>query len=254
MTACEQAQEWISAELDGELNAEETEALHEHLKSCADCREYREACRILAGLLDEPMEEAPAELLNGVMSTIKKQKKNKLRRMVLPLAGLAACIVIVIAAFPVISSGRKAAKMDTAAVMAETEESAAGEEVMSVEAPMEAFAAKSADNGMRAGSSEKKETVSDYVACEEDDCTAPEPEYSYYTENYCSVLYLWPDCSAELESYGAEPEEGCGGEDIYVIPDNELDDLLAFLGEDVQFTLYGGDADNGLMAILVEAE
>ena len=257
MTDCEQYQEWISAELDGELSAKETAELMKHLESCTDCREYREACTFLEGILEEPLEEPPKELLQKIMSTIGKQKQSKLQRTLLPLAGLAACIVIVIAAFPAITSGRKSTAMDSGSVT--MMEGAAMEEAMdneaaAPEAPMETFTAKSADIHYAMGDGSAEMAAADSAPAAEAEPNDRDMAYQYYTENYSSVLYLWPDCTGELESYGAESEEGYDGEEIYVVPDVELDDLLDFLGEDVQFTVYGGDADNGIMAVLVETE
>ena len=122
MSDCENYQEMISCLLDGELTEEESERLHRHLESCAECAAVYVAFTALQNTLAEDMAEPPKALASGVMSRIRKSAPKKPARIWRSVAA-AACIVIIGAA--VIRSGlfsrAKSAAPEAPMMMAATE-------------------------------------------------------------------------------------------------------------------------------------
>lgn len=103
--ACDQFLELLSARLDGALTEEEERELEEHLAACPDCRAVGAQLSALQGAFPE-LEEVPAPegFTQGVMDRIRAEKK------VIPLfkrpqfralAGLAACLVVIVGLYGV---------------------------------------------------------------------------------------------------------------------------------------------------------
>lgn len=100
--ACDKYLELLSARLDGALSAEEERELEEHLAVCPDCRAAGAQLSALQGAFPELEEvEAPEGFVQGVMDRIGTEKPKKViplfkRPQVRAVAGLAACLVLVV--------------------------------------------------------------------------------------------------------------------------------------------------------------
>lgn len=102
MTDCDRYIEWISAQLDGELTADQERELERHLALCPSCRELRSqlaAAHAAFAQLDEV--EAPEGFARGVMDRIQAQERQKAnvvplfkRPQIRALASVAACAVL----------------------------------------------------------------------------------------------------------------------------------------------------------------
>ncbi len=90
MPNCEDFRELISKYFDGELSADETAELNEHIAGCEDCSRFMNAYSLFLDSVPEDA-EPPAELLSGVMSGVRAIKaKNKKRRRALIIRWTAA--------------------------------------------------------------------------------------------------------------------------------------------------------------------
>lgn len=101
--ACDQFLELLSARLDEALTEEEERELEEHLAACPDCRAVGAQLSALQGAFPELEEAAtaPEGFTQGVMDRIRASEAPKIiplwkRPQVRALAGLAACLVLVV--------------------------------------------------------------------------------------------------------------------------------------------------------------
>ena len=100
--ACDRYFALLSARLDGPLVAEEERELEEHLLVCPDCRADGARLAALQGAFPKLEEmEAPEGFTQSVMDRIRAEEKPKViplfqRPQVRALAGLAACLVLVV--------------------------------------------------------------------------------------------------------------------------------------------------------------
>ena len=100
--ACDKYLELLALRLDGPLSVEEERALEFHLNACPDCRAAGAQLAALQGAFPELEEsEAPEGFAQGVMDRIRAAEKPKViplfkRPQVRALAGLAACLVLVV--------------------------------------------------------------------------------------------------------------------------------------------------------------
>lgn len=99
---CDRYMELLSARLDGVLTDEEERELKEHLAACPDCRAAGAQLAALQGAFPE-LEEVPAPegFARGVMDRIRGSETQKViplfkRPQFRALAGLAACLVVVV--------------------------------------------------------------------------------------------------------------------------------------------------------------
>lgn len=74
MVSCDEALELISAGVDGELTAEETSILEEHLDHCEACRALLEQLRSIHEEMPGLNVPAPAGLTQGVMERVRAEK------------------------------------------------------------------------------------------------------------------------------------------------------------------------------------
>lgn len=74
MVSCDEALELISARVDGELTAEETRILEEHLDRCQACRALLEELRSIHEEMSGLNVPAPAGLTQGVMERVRAEK------------------------------------------------------------------------------------------------------------------------------------------------------------------------------------
>lgn len=74
MVSCDEALELISAGVDGELTAEETRILEEHLDHCQACRALLEELRPIHEEMSGLNVPAPAGLAEGVMERVRAEK------------------------------------------------------------------------------------------------------------------------------------------------------------------------------------
>ena len=95
---CEQFQILISRGLDGELTADEREALEAHLASCPDCARLYAAFSAVSDTLRSDLEEPPAALRENVMGAVRAKKGDivRLRRRRVRLTALAACLTLLV--------------------------------------------------------------------------------------------------------------------------------------------------------------
>ena len=100
--ACDKYLELLALRLDGPLSVEEERALEFHLNACPDCRAAGAQLAALQGAFPELEEiEVPEGFTQGVMDRIRAEEKPKViplfkRPQVRALAGLAACLVLVV--------------------------------------------------------------------------------------------------------------------------------------------------------------
>lgn len=100
--ACDRYLELLSARLDGALTEAEERELEEHLAACPDCRAVGAQLSALQGAFPELEEDAPPEgFARSVMERIRAEERKKViplfkRPQVRALAGLAACLVLVV--------------------------------------------------------------------------------------------------------------------------------------------------------------
>lgn len=99
---CDRYLELLSARMEGALSPGEERALEEHLSRCPGCRAAGAQLAALQAAFPELEElEAPADFTQKVMERIRKSEKKKViplfrRPQVRALAGLAACLVLVV--------------------------------------------------------------------------------------------------------------------------------------------------------------
>ena len=99
---CDRYMQLLSARLDGVLTDEEMRQLEEHLLRCPDCRAAGEQLAVLQDAFPETEEvPAPEGFARGVMDRIRESETQKViplfrRPRFRALAGLAACLVLVI--------------------------------------------------------------------------------------------------------------------------------------------------------------
>lgn len=111
MSCCDKYMELVSLYVDGELSGDEVAGLLGHLDGCDSCRRYYEAMLAISGAMEET--PAPEGFAASVMSGVRasacrrentgekaaERKPGRLRRaVVVRVAGLAACLALVIAA------------------------------------------------------------------------------------------------------------------------------------------------------------
>lgn len=100
--ACDKYLELLALRLDGPLSVEEERALEFHLNACPDCRAAGAQLAALQGAFPELEEvSAPEGFARGVMDRIQEETSPKViplfkRPQVRALAGLAACLVLVV--------------------------------------------------------------------------------------------------------------------------------------------------------------
>lgn len=118
--ACDRFLELLSARLDGALTEEEERELEEHLAACPDCRAVGAQLSALQGAFPELEEDAaaPEGFARGVMNRIRAAETPKViplfkRPQVRALAGLAACLVLVVGLYGA-SQQKKQADWDIA--------------------------------------------------------------------------------------------------------------------------------------------
>jgi len=93
---CNEIRELISSMLDHELSAEDSAVVTEHLAECPECMRVFEAFHAISVSLEE-LEDVPEGFTEAVMHKIKNPAPVKKRRPgYLRLAGLAACLALVI--------------------------------------------------------------------------------------------------------------------------------------------------------------
>lgn len=107
---CDRYLELLSARVDGVLTDEEERELEEHLAACPDCRAAGAQLAALQGAFPE-LEEVPAPegFAQGVMDRIRAEEPQKViplfkRPQFRALAGLAACLVVVVGVYGVVRS------------------------------------------------------------------------------------------------------------------------------------------------------
>lgn len=107
MRDCEKYLDMISAYADDELNNDEKAELEAHLAVCEECRSLLDAYREISNEMAFDTEEVPEGFSKGVMKKVSSYEKNvtaRVRKKNIGIAGrwigIAACIAIVLVAFP----------------------------------------------------------------------------------------------------------------------------------------------------------
>lgn len=107
MSNCEKYLDMISAYADDELNETEKSELEAHLENCEECRSVLEMYREMSAEMLSSAEEVPEGFSDGVMEKVASYEKNisaRNKRRNFGIAGrwigVAACIAIVLVAFP----------------------------------------------------------------------------------------------------------------------------------------------------------
>jgi len=102
-------EQYLSADVDGELSSSERDAVAAHLADCADCRQLQDAERALKGLLKEriPVVAAPSELRQRIIGALDRETprpavrparpaRRPLRRGSLGALAAAAAVLVVV--------------------------------------------------------------------------------------------------------------------------------------------------------------
>lgn len=95
MNDCEKYMELMSQMLDGELPAEQAEALRTHIETCPECRRVYGAFQNVSEALSGELAEPPEMLSKGVMFKIRNQKKHR-RFAYGKFTALAACLALIL--------------------------------------------------------------------------------------------------------------------------------------------------------------
>lgn len=112
--SCEDIREMISTMTDNELNDEDRALLMEHLAACPECMKVYEAFSSVSEMLAD-LEEVPEGFADSVMQKVHAQsRKPKQRFSVLRIAGLAACLALILFAGRNIGALRLGALSDDA--------------------------------------------------------------------------------------------------------------------------------------------
>lgn len=122
MTDCEKYTDMLSAYTDGELSEKERIELEKHIESCEECRSALEMYRMISENMAEDSEDVPESFAAGVMDKIEayekgntKRKRSKLRSSWGRWIGTAACIAVILFAFPKMANLGCGASMDDGA-------------------------------------------------------------------------------------------------------------------------------------------
>lgn len=92
---CDKYLDLISARLDGQLTVQEGSDLTAHLQTCPACRAIVRDMEGLHSALSSVGEvDAPPELSQSVMASIKAERRQTRRRVLRRLSGLAACLLL----------------------------------------------------------------------------------------------------------------------------------------------------------------
>ena len=98
MRDCENARELISLYIDGELGADETAKIEEHIAGCEECSRFLRSYSLFKDSIPDDV-EPPAELLSGVMAGVREinaeKKKKKRPALILRWTAIAASFAIV---------------------------------------------------------------------------------------------------------------------------------------------------------------
>ena len=101
--SCEEIVELIPQYVNGELQADQAEEIHEHIKSCEKCStEYRFWLNLKNDILES--EFVPeADIKSNVMRVVLKEKRSRvLKNALVKFVAAAACILIICGVGPVI--------------------------------------------------------------------------------------------------------------------------------------------------------
>ena len=93
---CEQALEAMSARLDGELDAQQTQALEAHLAQCPECRRLFDELSRIDGAIPSLDAEAPEALTARVMEQVRREPRRAERRFPWLAGALAAAAVFLL--------------------------------------------------------------------------------------------------------------------------------------------------------------
>ena len=118
MSNCEKYLDLISAYVDGEVTDTEKTEIEAHLEECAECRSILEAYRAISEEVAFDTEEVPEGFADGVMAKVSSYEKKVKNRRNFGIAGryvgIAACIAIILVAFPRMPHLGCGASMDNA--------------------------------------------------------------------------------------------------------------------------------------------
>ncbi len=95
--SCEDDHALLSAQLDGELSAEEQEALDAHLRECQECRAYKSALEEISVLLRRDLPTPDERLCPSIMEKLRAQSAPRpVRRFPLRSLSLAASLLLLV--------------------------------------------------------------------------------------------------------------------------------------------------------------
>ena len=192
MPNCEDFRELISKYFDGELSADETAELNEHIAGCEDCSRFMNAYSLFLDSVPEDA-EPPAELLSGVMDgvrAINAKKKKRRRALIIRWTAAAASFALVIfAGLSLFRGGYKSA--DSKSAEAETS-SSSGYYL----APKGAAPEAPAFDGYGFSDADLAEAPMDMAP-------VPEPEPAFPADSFDGAI----DDTYKNETMGADPGE-----------------------------------------------
>ncbi|MBQ2156944.1 MAG: zf-HC2 domain-containing protein [Oscillospiraceae bacterium] len=187
MPNCEDFRELISKYFDGELSADETAELNEHIAGCEDCSRFMNAYSLFLDSVPEDA-EPPAELLSGVMSGVRAIKaKNKKRRRALIIrwtAAAASFALVIFAGLSLFRGGYKSADTKSA----EAESATSSNHYLAPTAPDD-YGADFSD--------------ADLAEAPMDMAPVPEPEPAFPADSFDGAI----DDTYKNETIGADPGE-----------------------------------------------
>ncbi len=96
MENCERILDLLNAYIDGELDVSESERVRAHIEKCESCKKIYDELVKVNKMLANSAEDAPTEILDGVMKKIKSEKRGKIINF-RKISGVAVAAVILLA-------------------------------------------------------------------------------------------------------------------------------------------------------------
>ena len=216
---CEQYQILISRRLDGELTADEREALQAHLSSCPDCARLYAAFSAVSDTLRSDLEEPPSALRENVMGAVRAKKGDivRLRRRRVRLTALAACLALLVLGSAGLGLFSRSGGMTAASTSAAYGKSTSGGDTET--------AADAAGNNLMTTGGAESANGPEFTAKSGPDTAAP--AVTSGPDTAAPAVVSGPDTATPAVISG--PDGSCRTADADTTA--RLDDLLAYAGD-----------------------
>lgn len=249
---CTEAFELLCGHLDHENTPQEEAALQAHLQDCADCRQLLQQLEENDAALSGLRQEAPPQLLKGVMEQIKNpnpEPVKKPKKLQFRFTAIAAAAVLVLligtGTIPLFNQEYKGDAYDQAASAAEEAAPADG-----TQQPEAAFQAGGSLTDTQAADSAQFGTDASPV-------TKPESQMDYQAmadQEGCDILVLYDRAAAQLPQLQDLPAQQLeDGATRYTLARTQLDSLLDALEPDAYAYFSCSTAQDKPVTVLLPA-